>query len=70
MWAARVNPRDRNENGTTFVKLSLKSSGFPSVLVGDSLTVEPRTLTPLVEVRILVPQPLNKLNTIRVLRAT
>src|SRR5215204_3120620 len=25
--------------------------------VGDSLTVEQRTLTPLVEVRILVPQP-------------
>jgi hypothetical protein len=25
--------------------------------LGDSLTVEQRTLTPLVEVRILVPQP-------------
>jgi hypothetical protein len=25
--------------------------------MGDSLTVEQRTLTPLVEVRILVPQP-------------
>lgn len=29
----------------------------PTVLVGDSLTVEPRTLTPLVLVRIQVPQP-------------
>jgi hypothetical protein len=27
--------------------------------VGDSLTVEQRTLTPLVEVRILVPQPVD-----------
>jgi hypothetical protein len=28
-------------------------------VLGDSLTVEQRTLTPLVQVRILVPQPLD-----------
>lgn len=28
------------------------------ILLGDSLTVELRTLTPLVQVRILVPQPI------------
>ena len=30
---------------------------FFNEIMGDSLTVEQRTLTPLVEVRILVPQP-------------
>lgn len=33
---------------------------LPRCLVGDSLTVELRTLTPLVQVRILVPQPSRK----------
>ena len=32
---------------------------FFNEIMGDSLTVEQRTLTPLVEVRILVPQPVD-----------
>lgn len=59
--------RDRRpdfENfGLNLVNSGRKAKCLQALTVGDSLMVEQRTLTPLVKVRVLVPQPLAKSDT-------
>src|SRR5215213_8067160 len=47
-------------SGPDLVNRAPRSLVSQAFTVGDSLTVEQRTLTPLVEVRILVPQPIER----------
>ena len=49
-------PNSEAARGRLFAPISPSASSRKEL--GDSLTVEQRTLTPLVKVRILVPQPM------------